>query len=193
MCSRENGVCDIFFTGSLDLIHRSLFPLNFWGESCLFTVLTKVNRSRCSFDAGVHSTLKSGDDVTISQPNACGREDIFQFLVFKKQGFCWCHNITNWCHSWKGPRDWAAKGRRGIWGRMCTAGCIPPCFGRADSEGSPCRACCLPGRLDSTIRLLLVWCLVTLFPTEDKSCARSYRMGKSKSGGWQGRTHHLTC
>lgn len=38
--------CDKFSTGTLDLIHKSVFLLNFWGESCLSTVLTKEDRSR---------------------------------------------------------------------------------------------------------------------------------------------------
>lgn len=77
MCPRKNGVCDIFSTGTLDLIHRSVFLLNFWGESCLLTVLTKEDSCRCSFDPGICSTLKLGDDVTVSQSNPCAREDSF--------------------------------------------------------------------------------------------------------------------
>jgi len=34
----------------LGLTHRYIFSLNFWGESCLFTILTKKERSECSFD-----------------------------------------------------------------------------------------------------------------------------------------------
>lgn len=65
--------CDKFSTGTLDLIHKSVFLLNFWGESCLSTVLTKED----SFDSGILSTLKLGDDATISQSNARRREDNF--------------------------------------------------------------------------------------------------------------------
>lgn len=201
----QNGVCDIFYIlyfGILDLIHRSVFSLNVWGEGCLFTLLAKEDISSYSFDVGIHSTLKFGDDVTTLQSNACGREGIFLVPCVKKQGVWWCHSTANWCHSLvclvgivhrlEQPR--VGKGFRG---RMCAAGCIQPCFGKADSEESPCitwpagLAVC-PVNLLQQSDFCWVWCLVTLFPTEDKSCPRSCRLGKSKSGGWQGRAHHLT-
>ena len=57
---------------------------NFWGESCLFTVLTKEERSRCSFDVGMYSTvsstLKFGEDVTVLQSSACGRESMIKSI-----------------------------------------------------------------------------------------------------------------
>lgn len=57
---------------------------NFCGESCLFTVLTKEERSRCSFDTGIHSTvsstLKLGEDVTVLQSNACERESMIKSI-----------------------------------------------------------------------------------------------------------------
>lgn len=66
-----------------------MFSLILWGESVLFTVLTK-ERSRCSFDVGIHSTvssiLKFGEDVTGLQPKAYGRESMIKSMI--KNIFC---------------------------------------------------------------------------------------------------------
>lgn len=86
------GLWDIFHW-HLGLTHRYMFSLNFSGESCLFTILTKEESSRCSstvvFHSTVSSTLTFGEDVTVLQSNACGKQNmiksIFKCLLLKSK------------------------------------------------------------------------------------------------------------
>lgn len=94
----------------------------------MFTVLTKGDRSRCSFDAG---TLKFGDDVAVLQSNAGGREDIFWFLVLKSKVSAGVTALQIDVTVGKVPGVEQPRVGEGLGGRMCTAGCIPPCFGKA--------------------------------------------------------------
>lgn len=123
---------------------------NFWGERCLFTILTKEERSGCSFDIGIHSTVSSafkfGEDVTLLQSNACGRENMIKSIFLKL--FMLKSKISATVKALQiDATVWSALLKRSVglssqqeernWGKDGTTWCIPPCFGKADSGGRP--------------------------------------------------------